>query len=82
MLNKDVLAIIGVSRSTLQDWELGNLQPFIHHIPKIIAFLGYYPFNHETESLGGKIRKYRNMHGLTLKAFGKLVGAAGCTVST
>jgi transcriptional regulator with XRE-family HTH domain len=82
LLIKDVLGILGINRNTLREWEYGNLEPFVCHYPKIIAFLGYYPFNHETESLGGKIRKYRYTHGLSLAEFGKLVGAAGCTLST
>jgi DNA-binding transcriptional regulator YiaG len=82
MLIKDVIAALGICRWTHREWEHNNLEPFVYHYPKIIAFLGYYPFDHETESLGGKIKKYRFMHGLSLADFGKLVGMVGSTVST
>jgi transcriptional regulator with XRE-family HTH domain len=82
LLIKDVLAVLGISRWTLREWEHGNLEPFVQQYPKIIAFLGYYPFDHETKSLGGKIKKYRFTHGLSQKEFGQLVGVLGCTVST
>ncbi len=82
MLIKDVAALVGVSPWSLRQWEQNILEPFVHHYPKIIAFLGYYPFNHEAETQGGKIKKYRFTRGLSLQEFGKLVGAAGCTVST
>jgi DNA-binding transcriptional regulator YiaG len=82
MLIKDVLEILGVNRWTLRQWEQNILEPFVYQYPKIIAFLGYYPFTHETETQGGKIKKYRFTQGLSMQEFGKLVGVAGCTVST
>ena len=80
LLIKDVAALVGVSPWSLHEWEHNHLEPYARKYPRILAFLGYYPF--ESETLGGKIKKYRFTHGLTTPEFGKLVGVAGCTVSS
>ena len=80
MLIKDVATILGVGPGSLHEWEHNKWEPYARKYPQILAFLGYYPF--EVETLGGRIRKYRYVHGLTHQEFGKLVGAAGCTIST
>lgn len=79
MLIKDVATILGIHTWSLHEFEHNKWEPYARKYPEILAFLGYYPF--ETETLGGKIRKYRYVHGLTHVEFGKLVGAAGCTIS-
>ncbi len=78
---KDVLDEFKIDRETLRAWELGVWEPFVKHYPKIIRFLGYYPFIHETESLGGKIKKYRFENGLTQEQFANLLCTDKCTVS-
>ena len=78
---KDLLAEFEIDRETLRAWELGLWKPFVKHYPKIIQFLGYYPFNHEIKTLGGKIRKYRFEHGLTQELFADLFNTYKCTVS-
>jgi hypothetical protein len=48
---------------------------------KVIGFLGYYPLG-ELKTLGERIKKYRNVKGLTLEEFGVLVGTDDTTVWT
>lgn len=78
---KDVLNEFQIDRETLRAWELGLWEPFVKHYPKIICFLGYYPLQYETETLGGKIKKYRYEHGLTQEQFAVLLNTDKCTVS-
>jgi DNA-binding XRE family transcriptional regulator len=60
---KDVARIIGVSEDSVTYWENERAQPQIQHYPAIISFLGYYPFKHETETLGGKLKQIRYCMG-------------------
>ncbi len=55
-------------------------QPLIHHYPAIIAFLGYYPFEHETDTVGGKFLYLRNAKGYTYKMLGEYLGVHASTV--
>jgi len=78
---KQLLSEFQIDRETLRAWELGLWEPFVKHYPQIIRFLGYYPFTHETKTLGGKIKKYRFEHGLTQGQFARLLHTDKCTVS-
>jgi len=70
---KTIIKELGISRDTLRGWELNLFQPFVTHYPKIIQLLGYYPFQGEANSLGGRIRKFRYMKGLTQRQFADLM---------
>jgi DNA-binding transcriptional regulator YiaG len=70
-----------VTKDCIWYWENGRSAPHITYYPAIIAFLGYYPFDHETASLGGKIRQYKYTHGLTNRKLGKLFGVDAGTVA-
>jgi DNA-binding transcriptional regulator YiaG len=64
-----------VSEDYLCCWENGRNQPQIRHYPSIIAFLGYYPFDdHETETFGGKIKRYKYVHGLNNEKLAEQLG--------
>jgi DNA-binding XRE family transcriptional regulator len=78
-LQREVATQIGVSEDCINYWENGRSEPHIHYYPKIIAFLGYYPFPKD-ESLAGRIKKYRYIRGLTQKQMGKKVGVNGSTI--
>lgn len=66
LLQKEVAAMIGVSVESVTYWENGRANPQRKHYPKLFAFLGYYPFEHETESIGGKLRQVRSCMGMTV----------------
>ena len=71
LLQKDVVEILAVTENTITNWENEKATPLVYHYPKIIAFLGYNPFPIETETLGGRIRKYRIENGLSQEDFAK-----------
>lgn len=64
---------IGVSEDCLCYWENGRNSPQIHQYPAIIAFLGYYPFDHEMKTFSGKIRRYKYEAGLSNEKLAKLL---------
>jgi len=81
LFQKDVAEIVGTSIDCITFWENGRSQPQIHFFPKVISFLGYYPFE-EADTFSGKLTKYRHLHGLTYKKLGKRLGVDGSTVAS
>ena len=77
---KDVIEALSISRQTLTGWEQKTYSPAISQYPKIIEFLGYYPFPDDTQTLGGKIKKYRMSHGLTRKAFARIINSCPAAI--
>jgi DNA-binding XRE family transcriptional regulator len=78
---KEVIEQLQIDRETLRGWELNLFTPFVKHYPAIINLLGYYPFNEEMESLGGKIKRYRFTNGITQEQFALLLDTDRSTVS-
>lgn len=79
---EDAAKLLGVTDDSVRFWELGLSIPRIEHVPKVIEFLGYNPYPFETKTLGGRIRYYRLLHGLSHKKLGKLLGVDAATIST
>ncbi len=67
LLQKDVAATLETCEDTITGWESNRSSPMVSWYPKIIAFLGYYPFNHETDSLGGKLKQIRYSYGYSVE---------------
>jgi len=67
LLQKQVAEQFNISEDTLTYWENERSHPQVHHYPAIISFLGYYPFDHETDSLAGKLKQIRYSYGLNFK---------------
>ncbi|MBY0533740.1 MAG: helix-turn-helix domain-containing protein [Rickettsiaceae bacterium] len=55
---REVAKLLKVKTDTVTNWELNRNDPQVSQYPSIIQFLGYYPFDQETETFGGKIRRY------------------------
>ena len=66
--------ILDVSEDTITYWENGRSSPQISYYPRIIQFLGYNPFGVETDTLGGRIKKYRVENGMSQEQMAKIVG--------
>lgn len=69
-----------VSEDSITYWENGRNEPQVRYYPQVIGFLGYYPFDHETDTLGGKIKRYRYERGLSYRKLAKLFDADPATV--
>ena len=76
----DLAKILEVCEDTITGWERNKSKPMVGHFPKVIAFLGYNPFPVETETLGGRMKKYRIEHGLSQEDLAKVVGVNESTV--
>lgn len=46
----------------------------MQHIPKVIEFLGYVPFEKEPDTLGDRIVYYRRLAGMTQKELAHQLG--------
>ena len=72
MLQKEVAVKIGVTESSVWNWERGT-EPELVHIPKIIAFLGYIPFECPDDLLG-QLRYYKLINGMSFERLGAAMG--------
>lgn len=68
----EVAEIIGVKESTVWNWEHGT-EPELRHMPKVIEFLGYVPFERPDDPIG-RLRNYKRVNGLSYERLGKLMG--------
>jgi transcriptional regulator with XRE-family HTH domain len=68
---KDVAKIIGVTTSSIWNWEHG-LEPELRYQPQIITFLGYIPFDCPTDTMG-RLAWYKRVHGMTLDDLGEIM---------
>jgi DNA-binding XRE family transcriptional regulator len=48
---KDVSQILGVSEASIWYWEKNLTSPSLHHLPKVIEFLGYVPYKTSPQTL-------------------------------
>lgn len=71
---------IGVTEESITNWEVNRHEPQIEYYPKIIDFLGYFPFDIDTSTLGGKIKRYRYMKGVAQEQLAKELGVNESTV--
>lgn len=65
LLQKDVAYEIEVTENCITLWENNRSKPSVIYYPKITKFLGYVPFDVDVSTLGGRIKLYRYLHGLT-----------------
>jgi DNA-binding XRE family transcriptional regulator len=73
LFQEDVANIIGVSECTVYNWEKRGHEPEIKHIPKIIKFLGYVPFDCPGDVMG-KLSYFKKIKGFSFLELGKLLG--------
>jgi transcriptional regulator with XRE-family HTH domain len=74
LTQRELAGRLGVIKDTIRFWEKNQAEPSLVKIPKIVEFLGYDPFEKETESLGARIREYRRVHGLSQKKLAEQLG--------
>lgn len=70
---------LGVSVSTVLNWETNHTRVQTRFMPKVMAFLGYDP-REETGQLGDRIRALRERQGLSQVALAARLGLNASTV--
>lgn len=74
-----VAAELGVSVSTICNWEGNHTSVATRFLPKVVAFLGYDP-RQESGQLGDRIRMQRERQGLSQAALALKLGLNVSTV--
>ena len=77
---KDVSRILGVTESSIWNWENNLTSPSLGKIPKIIKFLGYVPYDSRGKALEQQITIARKVLGLSQKELANFLGADPGTV--
>lgn len=80
LLQKNVAELIGVTEDCLTLWENGHSKPSVGFYPKITEFLGYFPFEIDTSTLGGRIKRYRYLNGMSQEKLAEKLGVNESTV--
>jgi len=57
---------LGVTESSIWNWEAGHSHPNLRYLPAIIAFLGYTPLP-EAKTLGERLVRHRKTLGMSQK---------------
>ncbi len=68
---QEVATIIGVSESTVWNWEHGT-EPELRYTPRILEFIGYIPFECPEDPVE-KLRYYKLINGLSYEQLGRLM---------
>ncbi|MDI6889485.1 MAG: helix-turn-helix transcriptional regulator [Thermodesulfovibrionales bacterium] len=72
LLQIEVARMIGVTESTVWNWEHGR-EPELKYIPKIIEFLSYVPFEYPEDPIG-RLRYFKLVNGLSYERLNELMG--------
>lgn len=80
LLQKDLAERLGVTEATITNWELNRHEPKIGYYSKIIEFMGYFPFEIDSSTLGGGIKRCRYMKGVTQEELATELGVNESTV--
>ncbi len=80
MLQKEVAAKLQTTVCTYRSWQRNQRNPSYRYLPRIVKFLGYIPFDAESEDLGQKIRAYRKFMGLRQRDLALLLGVDPSTI--
>lgn len=81
LFQHDVAKILNVRRDNICNWEVNYHVPDLVHFPRIIEFLGYFPFEIDTNSIGGRLKAYRFSKGITISQLGKILKVRRDTLS-
>ena len=66
LFQKDVALALEVNDWTICNWENNKTTPAVRYLPRIIEFLGYYPYP-DPETLGERLLACRRHLGLSCK---------------
>ena len=70
-----------VSTCSLNNWERDRFAPDVQHFPKIIAFLGYVPWDTSCKTISERVIKQRKQLGLNQRQLAQATGMSPETIS-
>ncbi|MEO1438246.1 MAG: helix-turn-helix transcriptional regulator [Bacteroidota bacterium] len=70
----EVANLLKVHPQTITNWELNHSQPSIEHLPRIIDFIGYDPFEIQGDSIQALILNYQRRVGVGLPTLARRIG--------
>jgi transcriptional regulator with XRE-family HTH domain len=76
-LQREVGLQLGVDESTIHNWETNRISPTLPHIPKIIKFIGYIPWEISVENIKGR----RQLLGISQEFLARQIGVDPGTVA-
>jgi len=71
---------LGVSEETISRWETGKRAPDVRRLPRLIAFLGYCPYE-PGAPVGRRLTIAREALGLTRRGVARRLGVDDSTIS-
>ncbi len=71
---EQLAARLGVTESTVINWEKGHNRLALHLRPRVIEFLGHDPYPPVAETVGQKMRAKRQVLGLSIEQMARRVG--------
>jgi len=71
LTQKALAALLGVSEAAILDWEIHGRAPALRTIPAIVRFLGRLPGDQENLTLGQRLRRCRQVRGLSQKVLAR-----------
>jgi DNA-binding transcriptional regulator YiaG len=80
LLQKEVAEQLGVDTASICNWESNEVQPMVHCLPGIIAFLGHNPLP-EADDLISKFKRVRSTLGLTQEQLAQRLGIDESTIA-
>jgi DNA-binding XRE family transcriptional regulator len=80
---RSVARILDATLGSVTAWENNKCGPRLALIPKVIEFLGYWPFSDQGNgpTFGGPVRASRRRLGVSQKQLGQLLGVDQTTIS-
>jgi len=73
LLQREIAGKLGVDETTICNWETNRTSPQLRFIPRIIAFLGYHPYDIPPQALGKRIIATRRRLGLSQERLAELL---------
>ena len=80
LFQRQVAELIGADKMTIANWEGQRSHPALIFMPALIRFLGYNPLP-ESDTLAGRLKRYRISQGHTRKSIARRLGIDQCTVA-
>ena len=72
LFQEQVAQILGVTEQSVTNWELGRSEPGVRHIPQIIEFIGYCPYDPAADPID-RVEAIRRAFGLTQEKLAQIL---------